>query len=816
MGGRTTRSTRGEWDSYEATMRVYQILITDILGFNVTMPGYWGGANSFPRMDKGIVDVELENWQSAAGEIHGVNGYTGRVGLYVPNYTIDKYPQLELEFWRFFQNPEAIKVLFKAGEGPTYFNADGSYVCDGDPTLCVKGKYYPAWYTNETSQHFIEIICETELYSAYVYQRLIDGLHLNATLNFLGDRYFDYLKDALENKIDLVFYAWKPFGLVASHNVTRISFPDDANGEFSQFIKDRTMLLTVDVTTDVLFKTSSRKFVEEFPEAAELLDKLTLGEMDIKSILSDMFLNNLSDGEAACNWIKKNQNTWSKWIPSTPAREYSCPSGKGLFSNNALSVCLTCPASFYNWNPQNKESCQPCPAQGVCPGGDVVNVKRGYWLAPQNVSINYRPDFYDCPLLETCCPEEMITVELLFFYFQVIKLIFGNHLTEIIGGSGLAAFLDFASLNIDGLVTDCPAPLRDVKKLLFRFLLPFLCYAHLGIIYIIVKVVLSRIPNGEEKVQKFLPRYLQNQSINVIFVRSLSTIYTFTLMPLVEASIALTDCRSFLSNNVLFTVPNISCFSSQHVGGGAFAITVTIIVLVLVPLSIAGALFYLWRINKIVSRPEYRHEELTLFETMMEHFYMNYRPEFFFIEPFMIWERGVIVAIFAIVESKSYNAQANTYVVLFSSICLLRIYIQPYCYQAEAYLNREICLGFLTMLAINFSTYMSPTVNMKPLIAIVLFSPVVLHAIRWSMHKFKDDGGYETTAEDMSSPSKALPPGGGVVIKSSALGRSKSMTGKGSVGNLNKRGRGQSTKSEKAALRGNGDGFKVDSDRTIE
>ncbi|KAI8608029.1 hypothetical protein BC830DRAFT_53181 [Chytriomyces sp. MP71] len=62
----------------------------------------------------------------------------------------------------------------------------------------------------------------------------------------------------------------------------------------------------------------------------------------------------------------------------------------------------------------------------------------------------------------------------------------------------------------------------------------------------------------------------------------------------------------------------------------------------------------------------------------------------------------------------------------------MRIYWQPYYNHLEAYLNREISLGILVMIAFRqYTSQNGVTTGTIAQIGIIVFLPVVMHAIRW-------------------------------------------------------------------------------------
>ncbi|KAI9346435.1 hypothetical protein DFJ73DRAFT_837931 [Zopfochytrium polystomum] len=822
-----------EWDSAILMSRMLQFLLTDVIGFNVTMPLYSGGEMSIPRLSKGTVDVAMELWLSDAGKWYqrevreassvvdlGSIGYTGRVGLYVPSWVVERRPELSLDFWRFFRNHNALSIFPKAVSHPIVLGTDGNFICDNVPFGCQKGIYLPPHYVE--GGDFIQIWAMWPDYSSYVFERLIDGLMLNATIQYLGDQQMDSVAQAIRNQTPVIFYGWKPTTFISSNNVSRILFPDDTRGDYQIFSEDKEHTpLMVDLPSEPLFKAVSTAFSKEFPEISTLITNMHLSETDVNEMLRQIGDGAFDHSQVACQWFLDNEKIWSAWVPPPPQSVESCPAGTGLYqTNGGISVCLSCEPGFFNLLDNNTDSCIICPEGGVCPGGATLNVKSGKWRSPNATSAI--PDFYDCPF-QSCCEggnctvdhlcedgfagvlcaecanpnfflwnqkcipcespgsslylliflsflatvgvvylprEEVPTIELLFFYFQVIKLILGPLLGELLGKKGLLTFLEVASLNADGLVQDCPAPLKGLARV--------------------------TIAGADKKIALWLPRYMRGQSIEHILFRAGKTVFTFTLMPFIEAALALLDCRRVEKlSRVLFFVPSEVCFSGEHVGPGAFAIIILVVFLVMVPLCMSAVLWKLWKSDELDFEDDVPGDRAEVVAHLKKSLYENFKPDYFFMEPVLIWEKGLVVAIFSFFGNQSASAQSVAYIVLFAVLCLSRVYVQPFKAVVEAYLNREVCIGLLLTLEIRFAMAQKD-VNLAPLVGLVMFLPAALHMGRWiifnvthsmnTSQNSQEDGNSSGNANDVDNPKSGNPdsaaPGGAEIIRSATMLRS--------------------------------------------
>ncbi|KAI9339387.1 hypothetical protein BDR26DRAFT_390072 [Obelidium mucronatum] len=716
----TTRLEQDAWDSARLATNVFYRLASEIMGFNVRYMEYTGGYDNVlgPRLQAGVTDVVMEMWSTGIPVVwfdHGSVGYQGRSGMYIPSWLADKHPTLAFDFWRFFQNPAAGEIVWGKSWKPVVNNDDGTPICTGIARGCLNNTYHPDWWTPATDSRFISMWHIDPSWSQYVYERLIDGLKINATISWLGGTVFNDLVDqALNNGTAFVFYNWKPSTFVATRNVTRLMFPDSDGGLIQKWLLDPVNNpRQADESTTIITKATPMSFGNDFPDVVKLLNLISIAEAEINLLLKNMMVNNWTYDQAVCDWMYRTVDTWKTWIPPPPQVISTCPVGQGFYISSGIPICLTCPPSTYDWEVSDK-TCSPCPSGAVCPGGSEVDVKHDHWISPKDWRFNQtEPDIYSCPYAATCCdrssckPEtpcaegftgtlctkcvdttkymwrhtcmncdsysgtvavivlgsflatflllfvpqhETPTVELLLFYFQVVHLIFGIEITNFNGMQNLEKFLALASLDLDGMTATCPAPLSGVAKQLFRFVLPCLFFIDAAILYNIAKLLKQHYPQLMEKLIVYLPVHSKHISVKVIFIRIFQIIITFVLMPLVEACLAILDCRTVMGRVVDFQAPDVVCFQGYHLPAAIFAIFVLIILLCVYPGFIA---WQLYRINK-ADKLKYDEDEenLTVLDELNMTLYSDYRRSYFFMGPVLIWEKGALVLLFKLLNGK--------------------------------------------------------------------------------------------------------------------------------------------------------------------
>ncbi|ORY39005.1 hypothetical protein BCR33DRAFT_788456 [Rhizoclosmatium globosum] len=742
---------------------------------------------------------------------YGSIGYSGRVGLYFPSYMWDQHPEYNwLDYFKAL-NYSGIQNLFpRAGTAPVGTKSDGTVICDGDVTLCSNGTYKPAWYKPADNNYFAEIWCNRPTNTPYYFQRLIDGLKLNLTMVFLSDNGFSYMADAYSKKQPFLYYNWRPTVTVSQFNFTRMIFPDDVLGDFKLFqANPSTYPLTTDIPVETLFKATSTRFSKDFPELSYLVSKFLLSDRDIKSMLAKLGPNvaawsDPSYADATCTWLKQNEDIWGTWIPPPPQIFTKCPIGTGRYLVNSLWVCIACPVGTYNLNETTSQQCTDCLANANCLGGAIMTISANHWMseipALENITGDYIPDIHDCPYKKQCCPNGnctsdkvcadefggplcveckdsemfawnqkclncsgpgvsffltlfmplLVTIGILYlpsfhasemeqfcFYYQVVNLIFSGGIGEVIGWDGMNTILALFSLDIEALVFDCPLPIKGVAKHFFRFALPLLFVSYFLFFYALVTLFPS--------LKAYLPQRIAKQNMNVLFSRAFVLVFNFIFMPLVEASLVLVECVDIEHHSVLYKIPSIECYSQQHAGPAAFAYIVLIILLFIYPAGLLSTLLFLRTKGRILHH--HSDETHNPMDRIIEPFYISYRPSYFFMEAVQVWERAIIVLCFTYLHHAGDEATSVPYLGIFITICLIRIYIQPFKNESLLYLSREIGISFIALLFLN--QYANHVGQQKPTVFILFLMvfPVVNHLLRWAAMTYRLPGHLDGGSE---------------------------------------------------------------------
>ncbi|KAJ3179277.1 hypothetical protein HK101_010056 [Irineochytrium annulatum] len=126
----------------------------------------------------------------------------------------------------------------------------------------------------------------------------------------------------------------------------------------------------------------------------------------------------------------------------------------------------------------------------------------------------------------------------------------------------LNVFFAVTSLKFDGMVSDCPVPLRGIGNLMLRFVMPLMLSFYVSVIYGAVRLVQSRMSGAKEMINRITPFYLKGQPISMICLRAIITTLTLTIMPLTESALSMHHHADLLDAVCEGTFPDKSVLSN--------------------------------------------------------------------------------------------------------------------------------------------------------------------------------------------------------------------------------------------------------------
>ncbi|WP_230878530.1 ABC transporter substrate-binding protein [Planomonospora sp. ID67723] len=281
--GGTVRIAVNDWVGYRASAAVLGELLEEKLGYEVKTVELTE-AQSWEGLEKGTVDVIVENWGREAEKktyieekkvavSAGRNGNKGIIGWYVPQWMVEKYP--DITDWR---NLNKYAHLFRTSK-----TGDLGQILDGDPS----------YVTND--------------------EALVRNLGLDYKVVYSGseDALIKAARRATERREALLMYFYEPQWLFTQLKLVKINLPPYAIGCDADAAK-----VGCDYPPYLLDKIVSRRFADTGGKAYELVRNFVWTNDQQNAVANDMADNGLSAEQAARKWIEANEIVWKDWVPS--------------------------------------------------------------------------------------------------------------------------------------------------------------------------------------------------------------------------------------------------------------------------------------------------------------------------------------------------------------------------------------------------------------------------------------------------------------------------------------------------------------------
>ncbi|KAJ3190797.1 hypothetical protein HK101_008356 [Irineochytrium annulatum] len=95
-------------------------------------------------------------------------------------------------------------------------------------------------------------------------------------------------------------------------------------------------------------------------------------------------------------------------------------------------------------------------------------------------------------------------------------------------------------------------------------------------------------------------------------------------------------------------------------------------------------------------------------------------------------EKGFIAILFTLIQKYDETVQLMVHTLVIGALCTGRIYLQPYAASLDAYLNREICVGWIVLIALReYIELYGASIVPRVAVLFVIFIPALLHCLRW-------------------------------------------------------------------------------------
>ena len=277
----TVKLMINQWVGAQANVAVVQCLLQQI--------GYKVATNTLAEevawqgFDTGEVDVILENWghpdlektyitDKKVAQDAGPNGVTGIIGWYVPQWMVDKYP--DITDWN---NLNKYADLFKTTESGNKGQFLGS-----DPTFV---QYDEALIAN-LKLNFKDVFSGSEAATITAFQ------------------------PATKNQTPLIGYFYDPQWLLNEIKLVQVKLPPYTPG-CDKDLK----AVACDYPPYILNKIVATKFAESGGNAYTLVKNFQWTNADQNKVADLITNKNMTPEDAAKQWVTDNQAVWQAWMP---------------------------------------------------------------------------------------------------------------------------------------------------------------------------------------------------------------------------------------------------------------------------------------------------------------------------------------------------------------------------------------------------------------------------------------------------------------------------------------------------------------------
>lgn len=276
------------WMASELNVAVAEIILEEKMGFPVEVVAI-DENDQWAKLAKGELHACLEVWPSGhAGraqkyiqeeksiENGGPLGPVGKIGWYIPDYILRKYP--ELATWEGFKKPENV-ALFAAPE-------------TGDKGRFLAGD--PGWVQ----------------YDADIIRNL--GLNLQVVRLGSEEALLAALDSAYKKQEPVLMYFWTPHWAHAVYDLVPVTLPPYSD---ECYARQTAGGVDCDYPPDPLYKIFWSGFKGYAPQAYEFLKKMNYTTRDQIAMMAMVQIDKKSIQEAARAWLRDHETEWQAWLP---------------------------------------------------------------------------------------------------------------------------------------------------------------------------------------------------------------------------------------------------------------------------------------------------------------------------------------------------------------------------------------------------------------------------------------------------------------------------------------------------------------------
>lgn len=287
------------WPSAAALAHVHAIILGEGYGCNVEIVAGDTVPTSASMLNKGTPAIAPELWtgtiqdawdkglKDGAVDVAGVAISDGAVeGWWIPKYVADENPDLKS-----VDDLPGYAELFK------------------DPDEPSQGRFYscpPGWGCE---------IANAALFEAY---ELEDSFNLFSPGS--GGNLDASIARAFTREEPIVFYYWGPTALMGKYEMVQLEMPENNAEDWACNVDPNcTPNKKMAFPTPPVVVGTAAWVEEEAPQVWEYLGKVALNNVQISQMLSWGDENKAGARETAENFLKTEEDLWTKWVPADVA-----------------------------------------------------------------------------------------------------------------------------------------------------------------------------------------------------------------------------------------------------------------------------------------------------------------------------------------------------------------------------------------------------------------------------------------------------------------------------------------------------------------
>ena len=271
------------WVGYTASAQVVTEVAQDALGCTIEQTQLEEAGVTYDAMEAGSIDVIVEDWgggrwqewvdRGAIQEV-GTNGNVGLIGMYVPQWMADEYPDITdgtklNDYAELFQTPET-------GDKGAWYEGPPGYTTIGEKIIDAYGLDYQVVSTGSEAA-LIELFTQ-----------------------------------AADNKTAALGYFYEPQNFLAQVDLARVNFP--AN----DWTDPAEASGLTDYPESPLMKLATTELVDSGSPFATLVANFNWTNDDQNTVAADIE-GGMTPQEAAQKWIAANKDTVNSWLAGTGA-----------------------------------------------------------------------------------------------------------------------------------------------------------------------------------------------------------------------------------------------------------------------------------------------------------------------------------------------------------------------------------------------------------------------------------------------------------------------------------------------------------------